>query len=484
MQNNLMQIIIFTSFLTIIWPVLFGNRTFIHKIGILAHFLFIIFLFKSLFSLYLSGVTNSFVVNIYKLYSFKICVNRSGLIFGTLLSVLWPAAYFYSIGYLNSAEETNKTRFLVFLNLSIFMGVCLSFAGNLITLFTFYELLSLCTIPLVAHRFSDHVNRSVKKYILYLFGGSICFWLPSIIYINFVSSGSDFALLGLEALKFLSKEKLLILFCLTIFGILKTAIFPFHGWLPAAMAANYPTSSVLHGVLVVNSGIFCLLKSVYEIFGYSIVSDILSQNSYIIIFPLVGVIYSGIMACIQETVKKALAWSTASQLNLMVVIMFSNITFSYALVLHALILHSFCKISLFFSAGCVYTRNRATSLDEFRGVLAKFREVFIVYMIASISLSGIAVLNNGYFKKLLLDSANSFRSDAVIYAIIASSILSVIYLGRVMVEMATNNYEVEENFGRPSKLMVASYMYTASLILIASYFSSEIASFLMNFIAS
>lgn len=489
---SVLHLLLTVSFLTLLWPVFISDKSILHQAGVIIHIFIITFIVLCIFKAYAesnAGINIGMTISVVNELEIKLQINKLGMIFASIVSLLWPAAYMYSIGYLQSSKEGNNRRFLFFLNLSFCSVILLCLAQNLITLFICYEFLSISTIPLVAHTPTEHVIKSAKKYMFYLFGGSICLWLPSLLYIKFHTNFHEFMVGGIPGLKEFDHSLILVLFLMTLFGILKTAIFPLHSWLPAAMAANYPTSSVLHAVLVVNAGIYSLYKFTYEVFGKDVIQELILDYKFLIYLPVFGVIYSGIMSIMQETVKKALAWSTVSQLNMLILIAISSMELSNVLSYHNLIVHSFAKITLFFTAGCIYARTKATKLYEFRETIYNFKMVYVFFVLAGISLSGLPLFKSSFLKKLILATADQNDNIAVILGVISSSILSLIYIGRIVIEMSSSfekNDQINHNlkYTSTSPLMVYSYSYTAILSLITSYLGNDLHIFLKNFLNS
>jgi len=484
-DSFVLQLLFSVSFGTILWPLIMPAKSILYRIISLLNILCVsIIVFYIFYVIGPQNIIPNFALGNINGFELSFSYSRLGIIFAMLIAVLWPLSYIYSLGYLRSSDEENHERFLFFLNLSCFAGILLSFAQNIITLFICYEFLSICTIPLVAHNSSDHVTKSTKKYITYLFGGSLLFWLPSIIFIYSKVSSPNFLYGGISEISTLEQTTLLILVLCTVIGIAKAAIFPMHSWLPAAMAANYPTSSLLHAVLVVNAGVYSLYKFVYEVFGNNIIAQVTSEANFIILLPLIGVIYSGLLATLQKTVKKMLAWSTVSQLNLIVLVTLSGIDHSDALSYQSLIIHSFSKITLFFLCGCIYIRTRATSIIEFSETAFKYKVIFTAFCISSICLSGIPIINNGFLKSIILSASNDVGVYYVAAGMIASSILSIIYLGRVIIQMSSRfpeNYKVDK-FGVANNLMIWAYVLTASISLTISMYTKDIHYFLLEFL--
>ena len=160
-------------------------------------------------------------------------------------SLLWFVNSIYSIGYLRGNSEQNQTRFYAYVSLSIFAVMGIAFASNLFTFFLFYEFLTFLTYPLVTHNGSSNAKQGGKIYLGILLFTSICFLLLAICITYAFTDTLDFTKGGILPGDLSNTEVtiLLLIFCL---GIGKAALFPFHGWLPAAMVAPTPVSALLH----------------------------------------------------------------------------------------------------------------------------------------------------------------------------------------------------------------------------------------------
>ncbi len=477
--------VIFCSLSSLLWPILISHKSRLHIFGIIVHSAALLYLlFIILDSVNIAGA--SYIIHFPAVNGFELILKASkiGILFSMLIILLWPAAYIYSVGYLSAAQDKDISRFLLFLNLSIICGVILSFAGDLLTMFIMYECLTLSTLPLVGHNYSLHVNKAVKKYMLYLLLGSICLWLPSILYIKHSIGDLEFAANGIAAINSLKSKELIIIFIFTICGVAKAAIFPMHSWLPEAMAANYPTSAILHAVLVVNSGIYCLYKIISEIFGYEVMFGMLSQNLWIYYIVLFGVFYSGIIAMFQKTVKKILAWSTVNQLNVIFLTMLSQGAMLKNLAMSNLLYHSFCKISLFFCAGAIYSCNYATRLEEFRNSYKKYKLEFCLFILAALLLNGIPICSFDEYKRITLTLASEHSNDATILAVIASSVFSFIYLGKIIMEMSVSDAEIleaEQKHHRPSLYIRISTIYCVALAVIMFKYYPDLYQYMKDF---
>jgi len=481
--SNPIIMLVFCGFLSLLWPLFFSSKSYVHRVGIFLQFIFQIYLvISSIYEISKYGMSS------YDLYAehlsnnllFTIQTSRIGIIFASLVVVLWPAAYFYSISYLESSGEGFESRFLFFLNLSICSALLLSIAGDIITLFICYEILTLSTIPLVSHHYTIHVNHVLKKYLLYLVGGSLCLWLPSILYLSH-NDGVLFKLGGNIVIATLSARMQIIILVASIFGIAKAAIFPMHSWLPSAMAANYPTSAILHAVLVVNAGIYCIYKIIAEIFGLDLINRLFLESQWIQYILLFGVFYAGIMAVMQNTLKKILAWSTVAYLNLITLIALSGSKILFIISVLALITHSFSKISLFFCGGYIYIKNYSTKLKEFRGSAKKFRIIFLLFVIAIIPMK--FIIYNSWCRNIIMQMENNI----LIFAMVISSTLSYMYFGKILIEMSLNRVNGDNNLisrSPTSSFMMIAIVYTVILAMVFLFYSHHIFGFLYSFLSA
>lgn len=370
-------------------------------------------------------------------YYLKFAGGMLSFSFAFMVTALWPIAYLYSKNYA-IVEGYQANRYLCFINLSMIITILLAFSGNLFTMFVLYEMLTFVTMFLVGYNYTAHAESSVQSYIVHLFGASLLLLLPAMLILHSNGIG-DFAStnnsMSFSKLSSLSNSTYTILFLMCLFGLAKSAIFPLHGWLPEAMVAGYPVSALLHSVIVVKAGIFCIAKLSLELFSYDLLNTKLlyqEQLKYLICF---GIVYSGLMAIKQNTLKATLAYSTINQLNmiLLTILSFTKDSF-YAAALYTL-LHSFTKISLFFVCGCIYIRTHATKLEQLQGLSDSHKYLFWMFVISAFSLCGLSIIPSNVIKKLLLSSIFSSHNLILSCSIIISIICTAIYMGKIIMVM-------------------------------------------------
>lgn len=247
---------------------------------------------------------------------FFLKIDNTGMIFASLAAVLWVAVSFYSIGYMRADKKKNQTGYFAAFAICISSVMGISFAGNLLTFFIFYEILTMATYPLVVHNRNEEAIKAGRKYLAYtLISGQV--FLIGIIWLYRVTGTTDFmaggVFSGIED-PFTAKT----IFLLLIVGAsVKAGIMPFHGWLPSAMTAPTPVSALLHAVAVVKAGVFAIVRVVGFTFGFDFLKT-LGVADYLAWIATFTILTASIIALKQDNLKKRLAFSTIGQLSYIV----------------------------------------------------------------------------------------------------------------------------------------------------------------------
>ncbi len=353
-------------------------------------------------------------------------VEPLGLVFALVASSLWILTHIYGVGYMRGNKEENHARFFAAFAFAIFASIGIAFAANLLTLFLFYELLTISTYPLVAHKETAEAKAGARTYLGILMGTSIVFLLTAIVWTYVISGTLDFTQGGLLSGK-VSNSFLPVLLALFAFGIGKAALMPFHRWLPAAMVAPTPVSALLHAVAVVKAGVFSMLKIGVYVFGI----DNLAQtgaSQWLMWVAAFSILVASIIAMRQDNLKRRLAYSTISQL--------SYITLGVALAssmgvlgggLH-IVTHAFGKITLFMCAGSIYVATHKTEISQMRGLGRAMPFTFIAFGIGALSIIGLPPLGGSWSKWSLMVGAADANQQVMIGVLMLSSVLNVAYL--------------------------------------------------------
>lgn len=376
-------------------------------------------------------------------FSIKFHLEFLGVIFLGNLAALWCVTVYYSYHYLleKRVKESEYCHTLSFMALCTVTATLMAMSANMMTMFVFYELLTLFTIPLVYQSpklvagkstkiFAQKLQESfenLNNYLRPLLYSALLLWLPAILYIAYAQGSTDF--IGSPLLKLHPLTGILLLL-VCIFGIAKAALMPCHTWLPAAMVAPHPVSAMLHSVAVVNAGLFCIFKIMLYVFSLEYLNEIIGVFNWLIIIPSITIIYSSVRAIMCDDIKQLLAYSTISQLATCLVGAFLLSKAGIAAAVIHMLSHSASKITLFFAAGSFYIFARKTKISELDGIFYCMPFTTIIFCIASLSLMG-APLLAGYVSKAYLYEASADYHLA--YAILAiSTALTCCYMIKAM----------------------------------------------------
>lgn len=357
-------------------------------------------------------------------------VEPLGLIFALILGTLWGVTMLYTIGYMRHNKQEHQSRFYCFFSLSIFAALGIALASNLLTLFVFYELLTLSTYPLVTHAGNEEAKEGGRSYLFILMGTSVLFLLPAIIITYHLTGTLAFTSGGILHDR-LTPVMTVLLLALYIFGIGKAAIMPFHRWLPAAMVAPTPVSALLHAVAVVKAGVFCVLKILIYIFGVDYLHDLVALKPISLrwFMYLAGftVIAASVIAMRQDVFKRRLAYSTVSQLSyiLLAASLFTPKGMMAAM-LH-MVVHAFGKITLFFTAGAIYTASKKRRVSEFAGIGKKMPLTMAFFSIAALSMVAIPPVAGFLSKWYIMESAFDEKAFFVVIVLCVSTLLNAAY---------------------------------------------------------
>jgi multicomponent Na+:H+ antiporter subunit D len=346
-------------------------------------------------------------------------VEPLGMMFAALASGLWLINSIYSIGYMRGNRERNQTRFYVMFAVSLAATMGIAFAANLFTLFLFYELLTLGTYPLVAHKGDRNTVRSARVYLGILISASIGLLLPAIIWVYAVAGTGDFTPGGILR-GHIEGPAIGLLLGLFVFGAAKAAVMPVHRWLPAAMVAPTPVSALLHAVAVVKAGVFTITKVIVYVFGVDFLFSVRDAAAFTIIA-------ASLVALRQQNLKRLLAYSTVAQLSY--VVMAAAILKPLAEVGAAIhmLAHAFGKITLFFAAGAIYTASKKTELHQLRGIGRRMPITMTAFSIGALSMIGVPPTAGFVSKWYIL--AGAFQADnyVALGTIIVSTALNAAY---------------------------------------------------------
>lgn len=393
------------------------------------------------------------------------------LLFMTLSAVLWLLTTIYAIAYLG--DTPNLSRFFGFFSLCVAATTGLAMSGSLITFFFFFELLTLSTWPLVVHRQDAASMRAGRIYLPYALPASAALllaviWLESATGPILFTEGADLGVL--------SDTQLRVIFALFIAGLgVKAALVPLHGWLPAAMAAPAPVSSLLHAVAVVKAGAFGVIRVIFDVFGVDRV-EALGVGLPLAVLASVTILWGSVRALQQDDIKRRLAFSTVSQVSY--ILLGAALASPMAMIgaLAHLVHQGLMKITLFFCAGIFAERAGVKTITGLNGMGARMPWTSLAFSLGAMGMIGLPPLAGFVTKFYLGLGALQAGAPWVLGVLAASTLLNAAYflplLYRLWVLPAHGDARGDER--APGMVVPAVLTALASLgvgVLAASAFS-------------
>ena len=389
----------------------------------------------------------------------------AGMIFGLLVSVLWILAGVYAVGYMRGEHERKQTRFFAAFGLSIAAAAGVALAENLLTFVVFYELLSLFTYPLVAHRETERAISAGRKYLAYTLSGGVLL-IGGTAWVYALGIDGTFQAGGFLEGAGLSRAAQWGLFALLAGGVgVKAGVMPLHSWLPSAMVAPTPVSALLHAVAVVKAGVFGMIRVGVFVFGASLLDD---MGAWIVLAVLSAatLLIGSTLALRHDNLKRRLAYSTISHL--------SYITLGVALIgplaligalLHV-VGHGVTKITLFFVAGAIHVRTHKENVSELDGIGRQMPVTMGAFAAAALSMVGIPPFVLFTSKLYLAWGAAEVGQQAFLVVYLVSGVLAAGYLFPIVFRAFWRSSPDHPSFGEADKRMVAPIAITAALSLL------------------
>ena len=373
-------------------------------------------------------------------------VEPLGMLFALLASFLWIVTSVYSIGYLRSHHEWRQTSFYSYFAVALGSTMGIAFAGNLFTLFIFYEMLTLSTYPLVTHAGDDTAREGGRMYLGYLLGTSVILLLLALVWTWSLTGTLDFRAGGiLEGAATPGIASILLV--LFIFGIGKAAVMPFHLWLPAAMVAPTPVSALLHAVAVVKAGVFTILKVAIYIFGVDFLTEI-PATEWLMYVAAATILLAALVALRQDNLKLRLAWSTISQLSYIVlcVLLVTPLGITGG-ALH-IVMHAFAKITLFFCAGAILIATHKTNISEMNGIGRRMPWTMGAFAVGALSMIGVPPTAGFISKWYILLAAIEVQHMFAVGVIIVGTLLNAAYFLPIVYAAFFRTPEGEPGYGK------------------------------------
>lgn len=408
------------------------------------------------------------------------------MVFAGLVSALWPLATLYAFEYMTKEEHENV--FFMFYTMTYGVTLGIACAGNILTMYFFYELLTLVTVPLVMHTLTRKAILASRKYLYYSLGGA-AFAFIGMIFVIMYGETIEFRLGGvLDMVRAGERTNaLLIVYVLAFLGFgVKAAVCPFNSWLPDAGVAPTPVTALLHAVAVVKSGAFAIIRFTYYSYGADFVRGTWAQ--YTVMAIVIFTIVYGCSRAVKEThIKRRLAFSTISNLSYILFGVTIMTPFGLIAAMSHLIMHAVMKICSFFCAGAIMHQTDREYVNEIDGLGYKMPKVFIILLISGLALMGVPGLC-GFVSKWNLAEAAVDSGNVLAYVGIGALLISAILTAIYMMSMVIRGFFPEKGFDMnvnegitdPNwKMMVPLYIFTIFIVIFGIH-STELMEFFVQ----
>ncbi len=415
---------ILTSLLIPILPFRSRNQTMVYTMGIVI--INSLLAFVVLFNRPAEGIT---LIHLTSNLSLSLKLDGLGSVFMALISALWPLSTLYAVEYMKH-EEHEKIFFMFYvMTFGITMGITL--AEDIVTMYCFYEALTLVTFPLVLHTLTREAVLAARSYLYYSLGGA-AFAFIGVIFLVLYGNTDFMPGGGLDLAKIGDRTNLLLLiYVVCFFGFsVKAAMFPFSGWLPKAGVAPTPVTALLHAVAVVKAGAFAIMRITYYSFGTEFLRGTWAQT--VVMIPVIITIVYGCSRALKEThLKRRLAWSTVSNLSYILFGVTLMTPAGLVAALSHMICHAIMKICAFFCAGAIIYKSGREYVFQLDGLGRKMPKVFIIFTVSGLALMAVPGLCGFIGKWNLIVAALDVDHPLAVVGVIAlliSGLLTAIYM--------------------------------------------------------
>lgn len=396
-------------------------------------------------------------------------------LFCLVVSVAWLLVTAYACIYMK--HEKNEERFFLFsfLTQGAMMGAILS--DNLISMYLFFELVTLFSAPLVLHSLSKEALAAAKKYLYYSIAGAFMALFGIFV---LASAAPDLSFTPSGVIAEASPLILAGVFLMCIGFGAKAGLFPLHGWLPTAHpVAPAPASALLSGIIA-KIGVLAIIRTVFFTVGAENLSGTWVQTA-LLCLSLLTVLMGSMMAYRENVFKKRLAYSTVSQISYVLTGLFLFTPEGFEGALWQIVFHAAVKVGLFLCAGAVIFLYGKTGVDELYGIGKKMPVTFACFTVLSLSLIGIPP-TGGFFSKWHLATAALEAKELGVLSwlvpviLLVSALLTAAYLLSVAIRAFWGKSEEsdEEKSVKEPALMVVPLIVLAGIAFFGGIFSENI----------
>lgn len=409
--------------------------------------------------------------------SFGFTADAVSKFFCAIIVIAWLLVTVYAAVYMK--HEKNEERFFLFSFLTESAMLGAAFSDGLISMYVFYELVTLFSMPLVLHSLSKESVAAAKKYLYYSIAGAFMA-LFGIFVIGTNAETLEFVAGG--TITSASPLVLVATFVMCVGFGAKAGLFPLHGWLPTAHpVAPAPASALLSGIIA-KAGVLAIIRTIFFTVGAENISGTWVQTT-LLVLSLLTVLMGSMMAYREKIFKKRLAYSTVSQISYVLCGLFLFTEAGLNGALWQILFHAVVKVGLFLCAGAVIFLYGKTKVSELNGIGKKMPVTFICFTILSLSLIGIPP-TGGFFSKWELATASLEATGIgaltwiVPVILLVSALLTAGYLLDVVIRAFFKSEDAEDGAKavKEPKAMIAVLIVLALVALLGGVLASQTGS--------
>ena len=349
-------------------------------------------------------------------------VDNLSRIFAAIVTLVWLLAGFYAFEYMKHEKE--EKRFFGFYVMVFGVLFGLVYAGNMVTFYLFYEMMTLLSVPLILHSRTKAAILGGMKYMFYsLFGAYLV--LMGLFFLNKYAVTLNFGAGGvLDMAQAAGHEALLLAmaFCMILGFSVKAGMFPLHAWLPTAHPVAPAPASAVMSAIIVKMGVLGMIRVVFYLFGADFIRGTWVQETWMIL-SLITVFMGSMLAYREKVLKKRLAYSTVSQASYILfgLSMLQPQAMTGAL-LHV-VFHAVIKSGLFMTAGAIIYKTGKTRVEDLRGIGKEMPATIWCWTFAAAALIGIPPAS-GFISKWYL-AQGALGSGIAVYSWVGPAVLLV-----------------------------------------------------------
>jgi len=432
---------------------------------------------------FIRGCGFSCTMEVTSTLQFSLRCDPFGSFFALLVSLCWLLSIHYASVYMKHEHREPRFFLFVFLTEGAMLGA--AFAGDMMTLYLFYELTTVCSAPLVLHSLSRKALLGAGKYLYYSVAGAFValFGMATLcqqgVSLSFIKGGNVTNVTALT---------LAAAFCIILGFSTKAGLYPMHSWLPTAHpAAPAPASALLSGIIT-KVGVVGVIRCIYFLVGPDMLRGTWVQTA-LIVLALVTVFMGSFMGCTEKVLKKRLAYSSVSNLSYVLLGVFVMTPVALVGALLQWLFHAFGKIGLFQCAGSTILLTDTETMDGFPGLGRKLPVTMVCFAMFSLSLVGIPPFG-GFYSKWYLATGGLAATEGTLGILIPavlliSALLTAVYLFWPVTHafFPGKDFPKAERVQEPRKLTV-SLIVLACLCLVLGMFHGGTVSVMERIVAS